>query len=137
MITDGGGVPLAVTLTGGHRHDVTQLLPLIEAIPPVRGCGGRPRRRPVQVFAGRACDHGKYRTMVRAKGTEPVIARRGTGHGSGRGRDRWVVGQAIALLHWFCRLRIRWEIRDDSCEAFLSLGCAIICWRRLKIHALC
>jgi hypothetical protein len=48
-----------------------------------------------------------------------------------------VVEQAIALLHWFRRLRIRWEIRDDMHEAFLSLGCAIICWRRLKIYSLC
>jgi hypothetical protein len=57
-------------------------------------------------------------TLVRAKGIEPVIARRGTAHGSGRGRYRWVVEQAIALLHWFRRLRIRWEIRDDIHEAF-------------------
>jgi len=47
------------------------------------------------------------------------------------------VEQAIALLHSFRRLRIRWEVRDDIHEAFLSIGCAIICWRRLKIHALC
>ena len=115
MITDAGGIPLAATLTGGNRHDVTQLLPLIEAIPPVRGRCGRPRQRPVQVFADRACDHDKYRALVRARGIEPVIA----------------------LLHWFRRLRIRWEIRDDIHEAFLSLGCAVICWRRLKIYSLC
>ena len=36
---------------------------------------------------------------------------------------RWVVEQSIALLHWFRRLRIRWEIRDDIHEAFLSLAC--------------
>jgi DDE family transposase len=137
VITDAGGIPLAATLTGGNRHDVTQLIPLIEAIPPVRGRCGRPRQRPGQVFADRACDHDKYRTLVRARRIEPVVARRGTAHGSGRGRYRWVVEQAIALLHWFRRLRIRWEIRDDSCEAFLTLGCAVICWRRLKIHALC
>ena len=50
---------------------------------------------------------------------------------------RYVVEQAIGLLHWFRRLRIRWEIRDDIHEAFMTIGCAIICWRRLKIHALC
>jgi transposase len=61
VITDAGGIPLAATLTGGNRHDVTQLVPLIEAIPPVRGCRGRPQRRPVQVFADRAYDHDKYR----------------------------------------------------------------------------
>ena len=74
---------------------------------------------------------------VREKGITPVIARRGTEHGSGLGTYRWVIEQSIALLHWFRRLRIRWEIRDDIHEAFLSIGCAIICWRRLKIHALC
>ncbi|MGW2930500.1 hypothetical protein ACWDA7_01200 [Streptomyces sp. NPDC001156] len=29
------------------------------------------------------------------------------------------------------------EIRDDIHEAFLSLACGIICWRRLVHHSLC
>lgn len=37
VITDGSGIPLAVSLTGGNRNDVTQLMPLIKATPPVRG----------------------------------------------------------------------------------------------------
>ena len=45
--------------------------------------------------------------------------------------------QSLALLPWFRRLRIRWEIRDDIHEAFLSLACAIICWRRLPNLSLC
>ncbi|MFE1041815.1 transposase, partial [Streptomyces sp. NPDC058832] len=57
--------------------------------------------------------------------------RRGTEHGSGLGTQRWVVERAFAHLHWFRRLRIRWEIRDDIHEAFLTLGCALICWRRI------
>jgi transposase len=126
-----------VSLTGGHRNDVTQLMPLIEAIPPVRGRRGRPRRRPGKVYADRGYDHDKYRTRVREKGITPVIARRGTEHGSGLGTYRWVVEQSLALLHWFRRLRVRWEIRDDIHEAFLSLACAIICWRRLRNLALC
>jgi hypothetical protein len=31
-----------VSLTGGNRNDVTQLMPLVQAIPPVRGRRGRP-----------------------------------------------------------------------------------------------
>jgi hypothetical protein len=62
-----------------------------------------------------------------------VIARRGTDHGSGLGTHRWMIEQSIALLHWFRRLRIRCEIRDDIHEAFLSLACAIICWRALEL----
>jgi len=43
-----------------------------------------------------------------------------------------VVERTIGLFHWFRRLRIRWEIRDDTREAFLELGCALICWRRVQ-----
>ena len=133
-----------MSLTGGNRNDVIQLMPLIEAVPPVRGRCGRPRRRPDTIYADRGYiyadrgyDHDKYRRQVRAAGIIPVIARRGTEHGSGLGVHRWVVEQSFALLHWFRRLRIRWEIRDNIHEAFLSLACGIICWRRLKNLALC
>jgi transposase len=51
LITEGHGIPLAVSLTGGQRNDVTQLMPLIQAIPPVRGRRGRPRKRPDAVYA--------------------------------------------------------------------------------------
>ncbi|MGW3984045.1 IS5 family transposase [Streptomyces mirabilis] len=137
LITEAHGIPLAVSLTGGNRNDVTQLMPLIQAVPPVRGRRGRPRRRPDKLYADRGYDHDKYRKQVRAVGITPVIARRGTEHGSGLGVHRWVVEQSFALLHWFRRLRIRWEIRDDIHEAFLSLACSIICWRRLVNLSLC
>jgi len=127
-------VPLAVTLTGANRNDVTQLMPLLDAVPPVRGRVGRPRRRPDRLFADRAYDHDKYRRQLRTKSIKPVIARRGVDHGSGLGVYRWVVEQTLALLHWFRRLRIRWDVRDDIHEAFLRLACSIICRRRLQRH---
>jgi len=30
VVVDGQGIPLAATLTGGNRNDVTQLLPLLQ-----------------------------------------------------------------------------------------------------------
>lgn len=71
-----------------------------------------------------------YRRLVRALGVKPVNAR-STEHGSGLGTQRWVVERTFAHLNWFRRLRIRWEISDDVHEAFLTLACALICWRRL------
>jgi transposase len=62
---------------------------------------GRPRQRPDAVYADRGYDHDKYRKQVRKTGITPVIARRGTDHGSGLGVHRWVIEQSIALLHWF------------------------------------
>jgi transposase len=123
---------LAVSLTGGHRNDVTQLVPLIDAVRPIRGRVGRPRKRPVQVLGDRAYDHDKYRRLVRQRGIRPIIARRRTAHGSGLGRQRWVVERAFAHLHWFRRLRIRWDRHPEMHTAFLLLACAILCWRRLR-----
>jgi Transposase DDE domain len=98
VITDGGGIPLAASLTGGNRNDITQLLPLIEAIPAIAGTRGRPRHRPGVVYADRAYDHDKYRRLLRAKGIGTRIARRGQPHGSGLGTIRWVVERTHRLV---------------------------------------
>ncbi|MDG5807610.1 IS5 family transposase [Streptomyces ossamyceticus] len=117
VLTDGQGIPLAVSLTGGNRNDVTQLLPLIDKVPSVAGVVGRPRRRPDALLADRGYDHDKYRRLLWQRGIRPVIAERGQTHGSGLGVFRWVVERTIAWLHGFRRLRIRWERRDDIHEA--------------------
>ncbi|MFF4055556.1 IS5 family transposase [Streptomyces sp. NPDC001668] len=132
LITDGHGTPLAVLLTGGNRNDVTQLLPLLDAIPPVRGRVGHPRRKPDSLFADRGYDHDIYRDQVRARGIVPAIARRGTLHGTGLGTYRRGVERSFAWLHGFRRLRIRWERRADIHEAFLKLACCLITHRQLR-----
>jgi len=109
VIVEAHGIPLAVTLTGANRNDVTQLIPLIQAVPPIRGKRGQPLQRPRRIYADRGYDHDTYRDKVRRFEITPHIARRGTEHGSGLGAHRWVVEGTIALLHWFRRLRIRWE----------------------------
>jgi len=131
LITDSGGVPLAISLTGGHRNDVTQLLPLVDSVGPMRGKVGRPRQRAERLLADRGYDFDKYRRLLWARGVKPVIARRGDEHGSGLGSQRWVVERTFAWLHNFRRLRTRYERRAELHEAFMQLGCAVICQRPL------
>lgn len=111
---------------------MTQLVALVDAIPPVRGKVGRPRQRPERVQGDRAYDSAPHRAALRLRGISPVLARRRTPHGSGLGVFRWVVERTIAWLHQFRRLRIRYERRDDIHEALLQLGCALICWNFLE-----
>jgi transposase len=124
-------VPLAVSVTGGHRNDVTQLIPLIDAIGPVAGKRGRPRKRPEMLYGDRGYDHDKHRRLLRARGVRPRIARRGQRHGSGLGKVRWVVERTFSWLHSLRRLRIRYERCGALHVAFLSLGAAVICQRLL------
>jgi transposase len=129
LITDAKGIPLATILTGANRHDTTQLLPLVAAIPPVRGKRGRPRRKPDRIQGDRAYDSAPHREALRLLGIAPILAKRATEHGSGLGVYRWVVERTLAWLHQFRRLRIRYERRADIHEAFLSIGCSLICFR--------
>ena len=69
---------------------------------------------------------------LRAPHIVPWRAMRRTAHGSSLGRWRWVVERTFAWLSQFRRLRVRYDKRADIHEAFLSLGCALICWQSLR-----
>jgi transposase len=107
-------------------------MPLLNAVPPIRGRVGRPRRKPRMLVADRGYDHDRYRRLLRARGIRPVIAGRGVAHGLGLGRWRWPVERTIAWLHQYRRLRVRWERRADIHHALLKLACCLICWRHLQ-----
>jgi transposase len=84
------------------------------------------------LLADRGCDHDKDRRARWQRGVKPVLARRGKRHGSGLGTKRWVVKRTFAWLHFFRRLRTRYERCADRHHAFLKLGCAVICQRLLN-----
>ena len=126
MICDAQGVPLAVRLTAANVNEVTMLQKMVEAIPPLRGKRGRPRRRPAIVQGDRGYNSEEHRRWLRGKKIRPQLAKVGAPHGSGLGKTRWVIERTIAWLHHFRRLRIRWERRSDIHYAFLTIGCALI-----------
>jgi transposase len=123
-------------LTAANRHDVTQLLPLVDGLSPIAGRVGRPRRKPDRLYADRGYDSDAHRQALRARGIEPVIAKRRTEHGSGLGMYRWVVERTLSWLHQYRRLRVRYDRRADIHEAFLTFGCALVCMKRLN-HGFC
>lgn len=131
VMTDASGIPLAITLTAANVHDIKQLLPLLVNITPVRGKRGRPRQRPDTLIADKAYDSQPLRDTLRWLGIEPKIPRRRQSS-AGLGKLRWVVERTLAWLHQLRRLRTRYDRRDDVHQAFMNLGCAMICWKQLK-----
>lgn len=136
ILTDARGLILAVLLTAAQRHDVTQLLPLVDAIPPLKGRVGRPRRRPAIVQADRAYDSEPHRQALRDRGIQPLLAQRRTAHGSGLGKTRYVVERSFSHLHRSRRLRTRFDRNAFIHEAFLKIGCILNAWRAIK-NSLC
>lgn len=136
-VVDGGGVPLAATTTGGYVPDVSELEAVVDAIPPVRGRRGRPRRRPRQLFGDRAYDSDPHRQRMRRRGIRPRFARRNTEHGSGLGKFRWVVERTLGRFHRFGRLRLRTDRTPAIHQAFLTLASCLICFRILMSQPFC
>src|SRR5204863_9842471 len=83
LIACGRGSPLTVGLTDGNRNDNTQMIPLVDAIPPVRGRRGRPRRRPRKLYGDRAYHSREGRGELRRRHIQATIAAPKTPHGSG------------------------------------------------------
>jgi IS5 family transposase len=130
-MVDRGGIPLAVEQSAANVHDSKMLEEMVDSIRPIRGPRGRPgrpRKRPEKLHADKGYDYPRCRRALRKRGIKARIARRGVDSSQRLGRHRWVVERTLAWLNRYRRLKVRYERRADIHQAFLDLGCALICW---------
>ncbi|MFJ3091416.1 IS5 family transposase [Streptomyces sp. NPDC086838] len=132
LICDGRGTPLKVITTAANVNDVTQTLALVDGSPPVAGRPGRPRRRPEALLGDKGYDSNAHRDALCRRRILPVLSRKGSQNIKGIGKLRYVVEQTVVLLHHFKRLAVRWERRTELHDAFISLACSLIRYRRLN-----
>ena len=126
------GIPLATLLTGANRHESVVFEELLDAIPSIKQANGRRRKRPVKLHADKAYDIPRCRQALSHRHIRIRIARKGIESSKRLGRHRWVVERTFAWLNRYRRLTIRYERRADIHQAFLTLGCALICWNHLS-----
>ena len=140
-MVDATGVPLAARLSAANVHDVQLLEAVLDAIPPIHRRRGRPRGRPANLHADKGYDYHRAHAALRRRGIMSRIAHKGI-HSSARlGRHRWAGAlwageRTVAWLNQMKRLIIPYERRADIHEAFLTLGCSLICWKYLQ-HTFC
>jgi transposase len=127
LIVDKEGIPLTILLTAANVNDTTMLEQTVDAIKPIKRPRGRPRKRPVKLHADKGYESKKNQAALRKRGIMPRIARKGIESKEKLGRYRWVVERTHSWLNRFRRLKVRYERRADIHEAFLKLGCALIC----------
>ena len=104
---------------------------VLDAIPPIRTPSGRRRKRPAKLHADKGYDIPRCRTALRRRRIRIRIARKGIDSSQRLGRHRWVVERTLAWLNRFRRLTVRYERRADIHQAFLTLGCRLICHKAL------
>jgi len=136
LMVDPSGVPLTIRTAGANASDHRQILPLVLDFPKVGGKPGRPKELPDDLYADRGYDSEGTRALLRWLGIEPHIARRGTPHGSGLGKVRWVVERTISWLKGPRRLPVRYDRLGVIMDAWTTPAASVICFRILRHDAI-
>jgi transposase len=131
-VGDRAGIPLASLLTGANRHDSVVFEDILDAVPPIKQPNGRRRKRPDKLHADKAYDIPRCRRALSRRRIRVRIARKGVDSSERLGRHRWVIERTLAWLNRYRRLTIRYERRADIHQAFLTLGCCLICANALE-----
>lgn len=131
LLTDRGGLPISVGISGANTHDSQGLEPLVRGIPPIRSRRGPRRRRPAKLHGDKGYDYPHLRRWLRARHITPRIARKGIEPSERLGRHRWVVERTVAWLNGFRRLHRRYEVLADHFLGFVGIAAALICYRRI------
>lgn len=133
-ITDRHGLPIAVGIAGGQRHEVRLVDDTLEA------CFFE--EVPEKLIGDRAYDSKKLRTRLLEERNVDLIAPARRNRVTGivpkrdgrklrRYRRRWVVERLFAWLQNFRRLVTRWEHKAENFLGFVQLGCIRVLLRRL------
>ena len=129
-MTDAGGLPQVVLVGPANRRDEQPVGPLLWLMRAMLLAAGLPR--PGALQADRGYGFPWTIALVRAWGMRAMIAPRGSPHGSGLGRTRYVVERTHA---WFSRSRRLvqcYERRPGHAQGFHALAACVICARRLR-----
>ena len=118
--------------SAANVHDSMVFEELLDSIEPIKRPRGRPRKRPPKLHADKGYDFLRCREALRQRGIKARISRRGIDTSERLGRHRWVVERTLAWVAKYRRLTIRYERREDIHEAFLLLGCSLICLNHLS-----
>jgi transposase len=127
VITDAQGIPLVSSVTAANVNDIEQMAPLFNAIPPVAGKPGAPRKKPDALQGDLAYDSEPHRQGLRSLGVEPILPERQIDDQEGLGETRWPVERTLSWIHQNRRLRVRYERRPEIHQAFLTLACIKVC----------
>lgn len=124
VVTLTDGTPLGAVASGANVHDTKifpYLLKLAQAVCASIGT----------VFADAGYDSAFNRDFCRKQGVEPFIRRRGDKHGSGLGKVRHIVENAISWLLSNKRLDRRHDRSTLVVQALLNFACVYVVAQRL------
>lgn len=131
IITEAAGLPVLVETTPANLRDDEPAIPMLKSIPLIQGRRGRPRSKPDEFYGDRGYGFAWVIAAVTSLGVISKLAPRGSNHGSGLGKVRYVVERTFAWFDNWRRLRMCYEKSGAHYLAFNQLAACLICARRL------
>ncbi|EMN02491.1 transposase, IS4 family [Leptospira noguchii str. 2007001578] len=126
ILTDGNGIPLAITLSGANVHDKHNVK---ETLNSILIFSGRRKKKPKHLCLDKGYDFKDTEKLIRRRNIRPHIRRRGEkpliGKYNGKPR-RWVVERTNSWHNRFRAILIRWERKSENYMASLYLASTII-----------
>lgn len=98
----------------------------------MRTPSGRLRYRPGAAVGDRGYGFPWTIADVARRGIRSLLAARGSPHGSGLGRVRYVIERTMSWIGGFRRVDQCYERTGESWQAFNELACCMICANKLR-----
>ena len=125
------GLPLTTLTSAANVHDAHLLVPLLDSLAPIRSRRSRRRNRPDKLHGDKAYNNQYIRAELRHRRITIRLARPGIESGTRLGRHRWVIERTQSWLLRYRRLVRRYDRLAEHFQGFVSIACALICYRRL------
>ena len=133
-LADSAGLPLAVSIADGSRHDVSLVEQTLDA--------AFVEELPAKLIADKAFDSAKLADRLTERDVELIapkrkgssmrrasMKRKQDGRALRRYKKRWKVERLFAWLKQFRRISTRWDRKAENFLGFLHLGCMVILLR--------
>ena len=121
LITDANGTPLLVTTTPANRRDEQPLIEMLMALPV----------KIVAIMGDRGYGFAWTIAAVLAMGLVSLLDPRGTPHGSGLGKRRYVVERSLAILGSYRRIKFCYERDGERFRGYNVMAASFMCYRKL------
>lgn len=135
LLTDAGGLPIGLVVTGANVHDKTKVEAVLESMPLMPPLPSE--EDPQHFCADKGYDYNDIRLLIERYGYTEHIKSRGEEQEAlrvpGYRARRWVNERTHSWMNRFRRILIRWEKKVANYEAFLYLVCAFIVWSRCVV----
>jgi Transposase DDE domain len=131
-MSDGRGVPLVIAVGPANQRDEELVEPMLKRFPPLRGRDGKRRKKPKVLQGDRGYGFPHIIKLLLRLVIGSLLAMRGSPHGSGLGKTRYVIERTMAWLGEYRRLKVCYERSGERFRGFHVLAACVICSNRLQ-----